>query len=46
MLTKSKLSSIDILIFLASTDMNISHEEFIMILKEKDYEIIGFNSEK
>ena len=36
MLTKSKLSSIDILIFQASTDMNISHEEFIMILKEKD----------
>ena len=44
MLTKSKLSSIDILIFQASTDMNISHEEFIMILKEKDrYEMMKEN---
>ena len=36
MLAKSKLNSIDILISQALIDMNISHEEFIMILKEKD----------
>ena len=36
MLAKSRLNSIDILISQALIDMNISHEEFIMILKEKD----------
>ena len=36
MLVKSKLNSIDILVFQALTDMEISHEEFITILKEKD----------
>ena len=36
MLAKSKLSSIDILISQAITDMDISHEEFITILIEKD----------
>ena len=44
MLVKSKLSSIDILIAQALIDMNISHEEFIMILKEKDrYEMMEEN---
>ena len=36
MLAKSKLNSIDTLISQALTDMDISHEEFITILKEKD----------
>ena len=36
MLTKSKLSSIETLISQALTDMEIRHEEFITILKEKD----------
>ena len=36
MLAKSKLSSIDTLISQVLIDMNISHEEFITILKEKD----------
>ena len=36
MLAKSKLNSIEILISQALTDMDISHEEFITILKEKD----------
>ena len=36
MLAKSKLSSIDTLISQALIDMDISHEEFITILKEKD----------
>ena len=41
MLAKSKLNSIDTLISQASIDMDISHEEFITILKDKDrYEII------
>ena len=35
MLAKSKLNSIDTLISQALTDMDISHEEFITILKEK-----------
>ena len=44
MLAKSKLNSIDILIAQALIDMNISHEEFIMILKEKDrYEMMEEN---
>ena len=36
MLAKSKLNSIETLISQALIDMNISHEEFIRILKEKD----------
>ena len=36
MLAKSKLNSIENLISQALIDMEISHEEFITILKEKD----------
>ena len=36
MLAKSKLNSIETLISQALTDLDISHEEFIRILKEKD----------
>ena len=36
MLAKRKLNSIDTLISQALIDMDISHEEFIRILKEKD----------
>ena len=36
MLVESKLNSIETLISQALIDMNISHEEFIRILKEKD----------
>ena len=36
MLAKSKLSSIETLISQALIDMEISHEEFIRILKEKN----------
>ena len=36
MLAKSKLNSIDKLISQALIDMDINHEEFIKILKEKD----------
>ena len=36
MLAKSKLNSIDTLMSQALTDMDISHEEFITILKEND----------
>ena len=36
MLAKSKLNSIETLIFQALIDLDISHEEFIRILKEKD----------
>ena len=36
MLAKSKLSSIETLISQALIDLDISHEEFIRILKEKD----------
>ena len=44
MLAKSKLSSIDILIAQALIDMNTSHEEYIIILKEKDrYEMMEEN---
>ena len=35
MLTKSKLNRIEILIYQALIDMEISHEEFIIILNEK-----------
>ena len=36
MLAKSKLNGIEALISQALTDMEISHEEYITILKEKD----------
>ena len=36
MLTKSKLSSIETLISQALIDMEVSHKEFITILKKKD----------
>ena len=36
MLAKSKLNSIETLVSQALIDMEISHEEFITILKEKD----------
>ena len=44
MLAKSKLNSIETLISQALIDMDISHEEFITILHEKDkYEEIKDN---
>ena len=44
MLAKSKLSSIDTLISQALIDMDINHEEFITVLKEKGrYEMIKDN---
>ena len=44
MLPKSKLNSINTLISQALIDMDISHEECITILKEKDrYEMIKEN---
>ena len=44
MLAKSKLNSIDTLISQALIDMDISHEEFITILKKKDrYETMNEN---
>ena len=57
MLAKSKVNSIDPLMSQALIDMEISHEEFITILKEKDRhemmkdnlkskEIMRFNSVK
>ena len=36
MLAKCKLNNIETLVFQALIDMEISHEEFIIILKEKD----------
>ena len=44
-LAESKFNSIEIvLIFQALGDLDISHEEFIMILKEKDkYERMKYN---
>ena len=36
MIAKSKLNSIETLISKALIDMEISHEEFVMILREKD----------
>ena len=36
MLAKSKLSSIESLVLQALIDMEISHEEFTTIIKEKD----------
>ena len=44
MLAKSKLSSIEALVSPALIDMEISHEEFLTILEEKDkYEKIKDN---
>ena len=44
MLAKSKLNSIDTLISQTLIDMDISHEEFITILVEKDrYEMMKDN---
>ena len=44
MLAESKFSSIETLMSQALGDLNISHEEFIMILKEKDrYEKMKYN---
>ena len=44
MLAKSKLNSIETLVSQALIDMEISHEEFIAIFKEKDkYEKIKEN---
>ena len=44
MLAKNKLNSIDTLISQALTDTDISHEECITILKEKDrYEMMKYN---
>ena len=44
MLAKSKLDSIETLVPQALIDMEISHEEFITILKEKDkYETMKKN---
>ena len=46
MLAKSKVNSIDTLISQALMDMDISHEAFITILKEKDrYEMMKDNLE-
>ena len=44
MFPKSKLNSIETLISEALIDMDISHEEFITVLKEKDkYEMMKDN---
>ena len=44
MLAKSKLNSTETLISLALIDKDISHEEFVTILKEKDkYEKVKEN---
>ena len=44
MLAKSKFNSIETLISQALGDLDISHEGFIMILKEKDrYEKMKYN---
>ena len=44
MLAESKLNSIETLMSQALNDLNIIHEEFIMILKEKDrYERMRYN---
>ena len=43
---KSKLNSIELLISQSLNDLDISHEEFIIILNEKDkYERIKYNLE-
>ena len=52
MLAKSKFNSIKTLISQALNDLNISHEEFITIFKEKDrygmmkYNLISENEDK
>ena len=47
MFAKSKLTSIDALISQALIDMDITHEEFITVLKEKDrYEMMKNNLRK
>ena len=44
MLAKSKLNSIEVLVSQALIDMEISHEEFVRILNEKDkYEKMKHN---
>ena len=44
MLAKSKLNSVETLMSQALIDMEMSHEEFITILKEKDrYEMMKEN---
>ena len=44
MLAESKFSSIETLMSQALGDLDISHQEFIMILKEKDrYEKMKYN---
>ena len=44
MLAESKFNSIETLMSQALNDLNITHEEFIMILKEKDrYERMKYN---
>ena len=44
MLAESKFNSIETLISQALGDLNLSHEEFIMILKEKDrYKRMKYN---
>ena len=44
MLAESKFNSIETLVSQALGDLDISHEEFIMILKEKDkYEKMKYN---
>ena len=44
MLAKSKFNSIEALISQALGDLDVSHEEFIMVLSEKDkYERIKYN---
>ena len=46
MLARSKLNSIETLISQALIDMDISHEEFITVLKEKDiYDMMKDNLE-
>ena len=44
MLAESKFNSIETLISQALSDLDISHEEFIIILKERDkYEKMKYN---
>ena len=44
MLAKSKFNSIEISVSQALNDLNISHEEFITIFKEKHrYEMMKYN---
>ena len=44
MLAKSKINNIETLISQALNDLNITHEEFITIFKEKDrYDTMKYN---